>query len=385
MPSPSASEVGQRRFWNNVPSRNGVISIGHWGSLAGSALFADGKLVYTGEQLDAGVLPFPDEFKTARRWKLIYNATGDSGSSVDWDGTNEWIFKPYSTDMDLVGPDSWMRGRDWRSANLFFDSSPFALSRDEDGHLIGGTTLRYSASSSLSDITGGYFPPTASGFGAGGLLYGYLNNVYFGNNEFGGGKENVGIGPKTAAVGDLSKAYSGFWGAIGISHGVATSPWHLHAEWEFDLCWRPEAAAMMSLNGQMAHLNAPNDDQTEGWGTDIVPVQDNTIDKEDGSSETYLQFTVDVSAARETMNVYTTGGKQLQYGTDYVHDSCDRSGRSYRLNDAAIPRDPCGGLYRLIVTYLVQAATLSRGKRSPRETDTNVGHDRLAGHDIRGL
>jgi hypothetical protein len=142
---------------------------------------------------------------------------------------------------------------------------------------------------------------------------------------------------------------------------------------------------MMSLNGQIAHLNPPADDQTEGWGNDMVPVQDATIDKEDGSSETYLQFTVDVSAARETLNVYTTGGKQLMYGTDYVHDACDKSGRSYRLAPGAIPKDPCGGLYRLLVTYLVTATTLKTGARSPHQTDTNVAHDRLAGHDVRGL
>jgi hypothetical protein len=298
---------------------------------------------------------------------MTWDYSTPPGGSSDWDGTNEWIFKPYSTDMELQGPSPWMVGKDWRTANLFYDASPFAIP----------TSLHYNMICEASSST--------YGFGGGGLAYGYLNDVYFGHNEYGGGKENVGIGPKSSAVGDLSKSFPGFWGVIGISHGIATAPYSVHAEWVFDLCWRPEAAAMMALNGQIAHLNPPADDQTEGWGTDMVPVQDNTIDKEDGSSETYLQFSVDVSGARETMNVYTTTGKQLQYGTDYVHDSCDKSGRSYRLAPGAIPPDPCGGIYRLIVTYLVQAATLSRGKRSPREIDTNVGHDRLAGHDIRGL
>jgi hypothetical protein len=394
VPSPSASEVGQRRFWNNIQDRPGIIFIGSWTGLQGAALWAgnpiatpvvnaqtgfvtgtapavDWQLVYTGEELMTGVLPFPVQFKTCRFWKMTYQESRAPLQEAGWEGTNEWILKPYSTDMDLMGPNSWMRGRDWRTANLFYDSCPFAIP----------TTLHYTAK---IEIGGSGYP--TYGFGGGGNLYGYLNDKYFGLNGFGGNKPNIGIGGKLSAVGDLSKSYGGFWGAFGINAGLAhPGPYSCEAEWVFDLCWRPEAAAMMALNGQISHLNPPADGQTEGWGTDMVPVQDNTIDKEDGSSETYLQFSVDVSGARETMNVYTTTGKQLQYGTDYVHDSCDKSGRSYRLAPGAIPADPCGGIYRLIVTYLVQAATLSRGKRSPREIDTNVGHDRLAGHDIRGL
>lgn len=386
MPNLGSSEVGQRRFWNNIPDREGVIFIGSYGGLErdGCLLWASHgggwSVVYTGAQLASGPQVFPPRWKGARFWKMTWDYSTPAGGSSDWDGTNQWIFKPYSTDLSQVGPERWQMGSDWRS-NLFYDSSPWAIP----------TTLHYKMTCEASSVT--------TGFGGAGLAYGYLNDVYFGHNEMGGGKENVGIGPKSSAVGDLSKTFPGFWGSFGISHGVATSDYSVHAEWVFDLCWRPEAAAMMSLNGQMSHLNPPNDNQTEGWGTDIVPVQEVTIEKSDGSLDNYLQFTVDVSAARDTMSVYTIEGKQLMYGTDYVHDSCDKSGRSYRLRDgalgvnvggtadgAAIASDPCKGIYRLIVTYLVVATVLSIGKRTPRQIDTNVGHNRLGPTmDPRGL
>ena len=143
-----------------------------------------------------------------------------------------------------------------------------------------------------------------------------------------------------------------------------------------------------TFNNQVAHLNEGGDTQSEGWGTDIVAIVDATVEFDTGEQESYRQFTVDVSPARSTLNVYTVEGKQLTYGIDYVHDDCDRSGRSYRLLDSDLtnPSDPCARLYALIVTYLVVASTLQPGgDRDGRITDTNVGSNRLSNNDVRGL
>ena len=364
MPNPGSSEVGQRRFWNALSDSPGVISIGAWGGhQEGDALWASGdgagwSLVYTGTQLNEGILPFPPEFKLCRFWKFTHDASGPGGSFVDWNGTNEWILKPYSTDMSVQGPDYWVRGLDWDTANLFYESSHFAIP----------TSIHYRAFVKATDIHGGYFDPYATGWGAGGLLYGYLNDVYFGNNEMGGNKPNVGVGPKHEAIGDLSKSYMGFWGNFGLSSGVATSAFSNHAEFVFDLCDRPEAMA------SAAGLSLEN--QSEGWGTDTAPIST------DPSG--HRIFTLSTSPARGTLNVYTPKGLQLMKGIDWDNDPCDTTGRVYRL--MYDPKDICGGIYRVVVTYLVMAPTLRQAKRTTRITDTSTGHDRInAQGDIRGL
>jgi len=361
MPNPGSSEVGQRRFWNALADQPGVIFIGSWGSLVNANLWAsdDGgswMLVYTGAQLDTGVLPFPVRYKLCRYWKMTYENYGGAYSSTDWNGTNEWIFKPYSSDMHLAGPSWWARGDDWETANLFYDSSPYSIP----------TSIHYTAALQGAPIEGGYFEPYASGFGAGGLLYGYLNNHYFGNNEMGGDKPSEGVGPKKTAVGDLSKVFGGFWGAFGISHGVAPGGYSIKAEWVFDLCDRPAMAATS------ASLSLGN--QGEGWGTDAVKVT---------TSEGRRQFILDVTPARGTLNVYTPQGERLFEGVHYIPQDCDRSGRYYWL--LYEPTDPCNKVYHLVVTYLVLAATLRQGKRTSRLVDTNEGHDRLRNLDIRGF
>jgi hypothetical protein len=356
MPNPGSSEVGQRRFWNALADQPGVIYIASWGSLDDrSALYADGELVYTGSQLATGILPFPTWAKLARYWRFEYNYSTPAGGSSDWDGTNEWIFKPYSSDMALVGPNSWMRGADWNTANLFYDASPFKV--DENGD--NATTLHAQMVCNASSTT--------YGFGGGGLAYGYLNNHYFGHNEMGGNKPNEGVGPKASAVIDLSKEYVGFWGAFGISHGVATSDYSVKMTVEFDLCDRAElAATSASLSLEV---------QSEGWGTDTVNI---TMDP-DGSRH----FVVPVTPARGSLRVYTPAGKQLFEGTHYVPDDCDRSGRYFRM--LYDPQTPCGGLYRLVLQYLVVSSQLQQGKKTARLVDVNEGHDRLRNLDIRGF
>ena len=296
-----------------------------------------------------------------------------------WDGTNEWIFFPYSNNSDMFQssdpfPDAngyWNRGLH-PSENLFWD----ALVGPQPP--IGAwdcktspTTLHYRATLQAAGL------PTY-GFGGGGDLYGYLNDVYFGNNGMGGNKPSVGVAGKLAAVGDLSKRYEGFWGAFGINAGLSGSgvlpggfnpyPYSCHAEWVFDLCDRPEAAATV------ASLSLEN--QSEGWGTDTAPIST------DPSG--HRIFTLSTSPARGTLNVYTPKGLMLMKGIDWDNDPCDTTGRVYRL--MYDPKDICGGIYRVIVTYLVMAPTLRQAKRTPRITDTNVGHDRINSQgDIRGL
>jgi len=355
MPNPGSSEVGQRRFWNALADQPGVIYIGSWGSLDDrSALYADGDLVYTGSQLATGILPFPIWAKLARYWRFEYNYSTPAGGSSDWDGTNEWIFKPYSSDMALVGPNAWMRGTDWETANLFYDASPFKV----DGNGDNATTLHAQMVCNASSST--------YGFGGGGLAYGYLNNHYFGHNEMGGNKPNEGVGPKALAVIDLSKEYVGLWGAFGIAHGVATSAYSVKMTVDFDLCDRAELAATT------ASLSLGN--QSEGWGTDVVKVT---------TSEGRRQFILDVTPARGTLNVYTPQGERLFEGVHYIPQDCDRSGRYYWL--LYEPQDSCENVHHLIVTYLVLASRTRQGKRTSRLVDTNEGHDRLRNLDIRGF
>jgi len=380
MPNPGSSEVGQRRFWNALADQPGVIYIGAWPSGLGDGCdlwaafnqkfdfygnllppsYWEWEHVYNGVDLESGVLPFPTRFKTARYWSLTYGGGCGSMGSVDWDGTNEWIFKPYSTDMGLVGPNAWMRGADWDTANLFYDSSPFKLQRD------GATSLHYWAKLEAGNVEGGYFEPYATGWGPAGLMYGYLNDHYFGNNEMGGDKPSEGGSPQKEAIGDLSKTYVGLWGAFGIAHGIAPGGYACFGRWTFDLCDRAALAATT------ASLSLGN--QTEGWGTDVVKVT---------TSEGRRQFILDVTPARGTLNVYTPQGERLFEGVHYIPQDCDRSGRYYWL--LYEPTDPCNKVYHLVVTYLVLAATLRQGKRTSRLIDTNEGHDRLRNLDIRGF
>jgi hypothetical protein len=342
---------------------------------------------------DDGPIEFPPEHKLARTWWFEYIKWVPGLSGVDYDGPNEIIFKPYSTDFELVGPDWWARGHDYKTANMFYDAVEMP------------TSLHYIASGdtpSTEHLTIAYpwvYPEeyAAQGFGPGGLLYGYLNDHYFGNNEMGGGKESEGVGPKRGAIGDMSKTYGGLWGGFGISHGICLNSLgcNTHATWTFDLCWRPQAMAMATFNNEIYHTNEDTY-ESEGWGTTVVAIYENTIEKMDGSQETYRRFTVDTSPARATLNVYTMrdpitkqpGGRQLTLGVDYTHDDCDKSGRSYRLidNDLTDPEDPCERLYALVVTYLVTAPSLRTASHPGRQTDPNVAHDRRGGGgDIRGL
>jgi hypothetical protein len=395
MPSRGSAEVGQRRFWNTLKDVPGLMFVGAWSYAPEAVLYSNTGFSAPLTIFENGPITFPPEHKLARTWGLHYEKWVPTLGSVDFDGTNEWIFKPFSTKWDLVGPNAWMRGDDWDTANLFYDSSPFAIP----------TTLKYTAS---GDTPKGpqdpiappwaYNPETgAQGWGNGGRLYGYDNDVYFGNNEMGGSKPNVGVGPQMFAIGDLSKSFSGLWGALGISHGVcinSTPPGCMTiADWVFDLCYRPQMAAMASFNNELYHLNE-DPLPTEGWGTMVVAIIDATVEFMNGVQEVYRQFTVDVSPSRETINVYTMKGQQLTYGIDYIHDDCDRSGRSYRLlewledgsrNLVTNPIDPCETIFALVVTFLVTAATLRSPRRDGRQTDTNEGHDRLRIGDIRGL
>jgi len=406
MPSRGSSEVAQRRFWSVLKDTPGIMWIGPWGGAPpperGTAmLYSDTGFAASLSIFDNGPITFPPEHKLARHWWLVYSNHVNTLGSVDFDVGHAWIFKPYSTDWELVGGDWWMRGHDWATANLFIDS-----------HIMP-TTLHYTAWADTPKTTNDPIAPAwvykpdsgAQGWGTAGLLYGYLNDVYFGNNEMGGNKPNVGDGPKRFAVGDLSKTYSGLWGGFGINHGVCINArsgpvdiidadtrigWACltDAEWHFDLCHRPQMMAMTTFNNQIAHLNTGGDTQSEGWGTDIVAIHEATVEFNDGTQEVYRQFTVDVSPARSTLNVYTLKGEQLTYGVDYVHDDCDRSGRSYRLLDTPLtdPADPCDRPYALIVTYLIVATTLhAAGSRKGRITDTNVGSNRRSEDDVRGL
>lgn len=390
MPARGSSEVGQRRFWNMLDLSPGIMYIGSWSYSPYAILRSNTGFEEPLTVFENGPIPFPPQHKFATQWWIDYERWVPGLAGVDFDGTNEWIFKPYSTDFRLVGSNAWQRGEDWDTANLFYDASPFAIP----------TTLHYEAYGN-TPATGNldiapewvYNPGSgAQGFGAGGLLYGYLNDHYFGNNEMGGNKPNEGVGPKTEAVGDLSKSYPGFWGALGISHGTCINAdgCFTKAQWLFNLCARPQQYAMFNFNNQMSHLHEGGEFQSEGWGTDVVAIHDATIEKEDGSQETYRQFTVNVSPARSTgtLNVYTVKGLQLEYGIDYVHDDCDKSGRSYRLllSDKTAPGPGgCDEIYVLVVTYLVSAPSLRAARHPGRVTDTNVDANRRDPHDIRGL
>jgi hypothetical protein len=343
MPNPGAFEVGQRRFWNALGDHPGIILIDSWTGLTDADLYADGELVYTGEQLNAGILPFPAQFKTARIWEMRRTHIIPDMGATDFD-CGQWHLQPYttvpSTDVD----------------NLMHDSIAMP------------TTLHYEAVTEfLVPVPGGYWPGVGTGFGAGGLLYGYLNNRYFGNNEYGGSKENIGIGPKYAAVGDMSKQNTGFWGHFGLSHGIAPGGGMTKSTWTFDLCDRSEATATS------ASLSLEN--QSEGWGTDTARVSTDPAG--------HRIFTLTTSPARGTLNVYTPKGLMLMRGLDWDNDPCDTTGLAYRLlRDIS---GPCESLSRVIVTYLVVAATLRQGQRTARTVDTNAGSNRLNSLDIRGL
>ena len=393
MPNSPSTKVAQRRFWNALSETDGILWIQSVSAPEAVNLYADGKLVYTGVQLATGPLPFPPEFKMARVWTLTYDNTHAGLVGVDYDGTGPWIFKPYSTDIGrLYEANYWTWGADWRTANIFIDSSPYTV--DADGNI--ATTLHYRASlewqispprSALAFpwVYGSF--EVAVGWGQGGYLYGYLNDHYFGNNEMGSNKPSEGVGPQKGPItGDLSKTFTGLWGCFGLAHGVFL--WDrgtVHASWTFDLCGRAAAMAVLNFNNEIAHTN-PDAQQSEGWGTDIVAVHDNVVEAEDGGIERYAHFTVDVSPSRGTMNVYTMAGEQLEKGIDYVNDPCDRSGRSYRLlKDLADPKDPCSTVHSLIVTYLVTAPVLSTPKNPGRVTDPNTSANRRDINDIRGL
>jgi len=425
MTHPGSSDVAQRRFWNALNFKPGIIAIRSWDGLDDRSVLWAGfdnpdydatgvtysekilwHYVYSGKELkDAkiypwwagdraewielaeglppGTLPFPPEFKLARYWRWQFTNSVSGLVGVDYDGTNEWIFKPFSTEFDLVGPNHWMRGKDWNTANLFYESGPFAIP----------TSLHYEA-----DLRWKIFPPRsklafpwvysinylAQGFGPGGLLYGYLNDRYFGNNEYGGDKPSVGEGPLWSAVGDLSKSYGGLHGSFGISHGIFLWGAGLcEATWTFDLCDRPQQQLVANFNNEISHQIETGENQSEGWGTDIVSVHENTLEFEDGRQETYLHFSTNVSPARGSFNVYSMQGLMLAYGVDYIKDECDKSGRSYRLLKE--PPDPCMRYHTLIVTYLVVADTLQTPTHLGRSTETNVAHDRQSPSDIRGL
>jgi hypothetical protein len=344
MPNPGAFEVGQRRFWNALGDHPGIIYIQHWSDLTDADLYADGELVYTGAQLNDGPLPFPVQFKTARIWEMRrFHLIDPNFGSTDFD-CGQWYLQPYTT-VPSTGPD-----------NLLHNAIAMP------------TTLHYVAHTEfLVPVPGGYWPGVGTGFGAGGLLYGYLNNVYFGNNEYGGGKENVGIGPKYDAVGDMSKLYIGFWGQFGLSHGVAPGGGLTESTWTFDLCDRSEAMATS------ASLSLQN--QSEGWGTDIAPVSTDATG--------HRIFTLFTSPARGTLNVYTPKGLMLMKGLDWDNAPGDTTGLVYRLlRDIS---GPCEALSRVVVTYLVLAPSLRQAKSTTRITDTNVGSNRLDSLDIRGL
>lgn len=368
MPNPGAFEVGQRRFWNALGDQPGVIYVGSWGWDPGLSLYAGGGLVYTAAELALGPLPFPTELKLTREWKLVLSKTVPSLIEAGCAGTNEWIFFPYSNDLTLFKstdpfPDAngyWHRG-DHPSDNLFWDalvgpapaSGPWSC-------VTSPTRLHYAATCEINEYT--------YGFGNGGDLYGYLNNVYFGENGYGGNKPNVGIPGKLNAVGDLSKRYEGFWGALGTDAGLANpGPYTVYAEWVFDLCDRPEAAATA------ASLSLGN--QSEGWGVDTAPLSTDSMG--------HRIFTLSTSPARGTLNVYTPKGLMLMKGLDWDNDPCDTTGLVYRLlHDIS---GQCETLSRVVVTYLVMAAALRQAKRTARTVDTNVGSNRLNSLDIRGL
>jgi hypothetical protein len=394
MPATGSSEVGQRRFWNMLRDKPGIMFIGSWGHSEYAILTSDTGFSAPLTIFNNGPIEFPPEHKLARTWAVTYEKDVAPLQGVDYDGTNEWIFKPYSTKWGLVGPNSWMQGDDWNTANVFYDASPFAIPTSLHYTATGDTPKR-----SYVDIAypWAYNPGTgAQGWGTGGRLYGYLNDVYFGNNEMGGNKPSIGIGPQMHATGDLSKSFAGLYGAFGISHGTCINAdvCAVRARWQFDLCYRPQMIAMSTFNNQIYHTNEETT-PTEGWGTDVSALHDATVEFSNGKTEDYRQFSVDVSPSRETMNVYTMKGQQLTYGVDYVHDDCDRSGRSYRLlewledgsrNLVTNPVDICDTIFAVVVTYLVTAATLRSPIRDARTTDTNVGHNRLGKTgDIRGL
>jgi len=400
-----SNEVGQRRFWNAFPDTPGIMWCGSASRPDIARLYSDTGFDEPLSIFNNGPITFPPEHKLARTWGINYSLNARSLGSVDYDGTGEWIFKPYSTKWGLQGPNSWMQGDDWETANLFYDSSPFAIPTTLKYHATGNTPK--GAQDPIAPIWV-YNPGSgAQGWGAGGMLYGYDNDVYFGNNEMGGNKPNVGVGPKIAAVGDLSKRYGGLWGAFGLSHGVcinAAPGCFSNAQWEFDLCYRPQMAFLSSFNNQVSHLNEEINNQTVGWGTEVVALINATVEFLNGTHETYRQFTVDTSPARSTINVYTLQGKQLAHGIDYIEDDCDKSGRSYRLIDTwehrdengkllyvernpnTNPVDACLTMFVLVVTYLLVAGTLTRPVRDSRILRTDVSHNRLGPlGDIRGL
>ena len=403
MPPTGSSEVAQRRFWNMLRDVPGIMYVAG-GAAEGARLRSDTGFDEPLSIFNNGPIVFPPEHKLARTWTFSLHRWTPTLGGVDYDGPSAVFLKPYSTKFNLVGGDRWMYGDDWDTANLFYDTCPFAMPTTLKYHAYGDTPA--GTRDPIAPIWA-YNPGTgAQGFGAGGRLYGYNNDVYFGNNEMGMNKPNVGIGPQTQAVGDMSKTYAGLWGAFGLSHGTCINamPWACQsdAEWAFDLCYRPQMMLLSNFNNQVFHLNE-DVFPTEGWGTEMVALHDATVEFDNGTQETYRQFTTDVSPARSTINVYTVHGVQLIYGEDYTNDDCDKSGRSYRLidwweerdehgnllwirrNTKTNPEDICMTMFVLVVTYLVTAANLQAAARDARQTDTNVAHDRLQTGDIRGL
>lgn len=370
MSNRGSNEVAQRRFWNSLADSPGIISIWSWGGNGPNMRLQtsyDGlywKTVYTGPELDTGVLPFPPEYKFYRFWRITFDwMTTEQLTECGWNGPFIWIMKPYSEDMSVQGTNYWMRGKDWATANVMIDAVRIP------------TKMKY-----LGIANGGCTPPPEEtyGFGGGGFLYGYLNDVYYGPNNYGGEKTNVGIGQKKLAKGDFSKTYQGFYGNVGIAAGVTNwgQMYEMSASWTFNLCDR--SAAQLSGGVSMSAGT-----QSVGWGTDFVPIIEEYPTIENKVTRV-LTFTLPATPARETMNAYTMSGHQLIPEIDFIPDLCDRTGRRYILQYD--PGDECGATYSLIVTYLAISPTLALSRRTAREIDTNVGHNRQGAlNDVMGL
>jgi len=397
MPNRGSSSVAQRRFWNNLVDTPGIIWINAWNFGNGCNLFAskDGSMwehVYHSSVFDNGPAEFPVRFKLYRFWKLTWEDTLP-GQLMNLNPPNvrAWVFKPYSTKF-TDGRLDWLQGDDWDTANLFFDSSPYMLQR------AGRTSLQYHAICDSNPIYGWgapvYPPPIISdptlppslwsagvfynfASNGGGLLYGYLNDQYFGVNQFGGNKSYIGIQPKFEAWGDLSKVWPGLWGAFGITAGVTNwgDTYHGYAEWVFDLCDRPENM----------RTGAVGTYQSEGWGVDSATIVYDPDTKK-------RHFTLAVSPGRSTLHVYRPDGQMLlkavqdengEWTGDWRPDPCDTTGRVYEILFPDL--GGCDAFRHVIVEYLVVSRTLPKARRNARTIDTNEAHDRQGVLDVRGF
>ena len=416
----NAKGVAQRRFWNAMTPTldDGVIAISSWDGLENCELLAsqdgcDWEHVYDGSQFLQtktlaepwfGFQPFPTRFKLYRYWRLAYKYPGVvTAGSQSFGGLdiNEFIFMPYSTDLSGA---RWDRGDP--TDNLFYTSSPIWRSA---GH--PETKVRYEAHVHFRDPqTKDIVYPSWTMFGGpSNGAYGYLNDVYFGWNQFGGNKPNVGIGPKINAVGDLSKSYSGLWGAFGIADGIPNMNLLITAEWTFDLCDEPSRVFAKVVGN-------PNPVQSEGWGSEWC------VADLDGIFETRA------TPQRSTLTVYDIEGGQLHDGIHYEPLEGDKSGRKYKLlvtpkigagagagaegdcnpfaggdenagfgghvgeggtefgeSPSLCDLEGVGSHVALAVTYLVSPATISQVRTTKRQTNPGVTHDRLRMNDIRGL